>query len=440
MADERVGSANRPGSASRAPATAAATATGVPGGRVGSSIGIALGILAVLLAAAGIIAWARTGFGPLPHRFITPISMLVLAGNVVTSALAAAILVTRRPEHPIGYLTALFSVIATGPVVANGIPALAATGQPVAIDPTLATMFAEVALPISAAIQMVTILLFPTGRLLGPRWRLAVVGAIVGGLSMAIGVAFTPGRLLLATDIQNPLGVANPPLWLPLLRNVVGPGLLVAAGVACAVSTVRRYRPADVETRLQLRWYVAAVIAIVIGFAANMYAIVFLPPDAGLGRLIVLGFSLTVILPPVAVVIAIMRYRLYGIDTIISRTFVYGALTAILAGMYAASVRLFNTVLADVTGDSSEVALVITTLILATTFTPIKKRLEEAVDRRLKGPAPSLESSPPAIAIPFEDAGFRAAVRDEVRKALREARADAGRTSKASARRSGPHR
>ena len=80
---------------------------------------------------------------------------------------------------------------------------------------------------------------------------------------------------------------------------------------------------------------------------------------------------------PIAALIAILRDRLYDIDRLISRTFVYGLLTAILAGLYSALIRPLQRGLVDVTGQSSETALVLTTLILATTFTPIKKRLEE---------------------------------------------------------------
>ena len=72
------------------------------------------------------------------------------------------------------------------------------------------------------------------------------------------------------------------------------------------------------------------------------------------------------------------------IDRIIGRTFAYGALTAILAGLYSASVRLFNWLFVDVTGQNSEATLVLTTLVLATTFTPIKSRLEKVAERRFK--------------------------------------------------------
>ncbi|HVQ23351.1 MAG TPA: hypothetical protein VMT36_08760, partial [Candidatus Saccharimonadia bacterium] len=80
--------------------------------------------------------------------------------------------------------------------------------------------------------------------------------------------------------------------------------------------------------------------------------------------------------------VAILRYRLYDIETIIGRTLVYGGLTAILAGLYTAAIRLFNSLFSTVTGERSDLALVLTTLVLATTFTPIKAWLELRVAAR----------------------------------------------------------
>jgi hypothetical protein len=103
-----------------------------------------------------------------------------------------------------------------------------------------------------------------------------------------------------------------------------------------------------------------------------------------------IAFSLAATLVPVAALFAMLRYRLYDIDRVIGRTFVYGALTAILAGLYAASIRLFTSFFVDVTRQSSDTALVLTTLVLATTFTPIKSWLEGVAAARFRtthGPA-----------------------------------------------------
>jgi len=87
---------------------------------------------------------------------------------------------------------------------------------------------------------------------------------------------------------------------------------------------------------------------------------------------------------PVTLSISTLRYRLYDIDLIINRAILYGAMTAILAGMYSASISLFQKVFIALTGAKSDAAIVLTTLILATTFTPIKTRLQVIIDRRYR--------------------------------------------------------
>ena len=98
-----------------------------------------------------------------------------------------------------------------------------------------------------------------------------------------------------------------------------------------------------------------------------------------------LAFCAASTLIPIAAWVAILRHRLYDIDRIIGRTIVYAALTAILAGLYSSGIRAFNWFFVELTGESSDAALV-TTLVLATTFTPIKSRLERIAAERLQGP------------------------------------------------------
>jgi hypothetical protein len=96
------------------------------------------------------------------------------------------------------------------------------------------------------------------------------------------------------------------------------------------------------------------------------------------------GMYLAVLMTPLAIGISILRYRLWGIDVLINRTLVYVPLTAILAGVYSASIALFQKVFLAFTGDKSDAAIVITTLILATLFTPVKNSLQSLVDKRFK--------------------------------------------------------
>jgi hypothetical protein len=156
---------------------------------------------------------------------------------------------------------------------------------------------------------------------------------------------------------------------------------------------VRYRRGTDIE-RQQARWFLAAVV-----LAALPLSITFVPGLGGPLMLLVASFGL--ILIPVAVGIAVTRYRLYEIDHLINRTLVYVPLTALVAGLYAASVALLQRVFQSVTGDRSDAAIVISTLILASVFTPLRKWLEGIVDRRFKpaaphGPIEAVEANPSA--------------------------------------------
>jgi hypothetical protein len=241
-------------------------------------------------------------------------------------------------------------------------------------------------------------MVFPDGRLLSPAWRLVVVTSIIGAAAMGLGIVLTPGPLLLLPGIDGPIGEDQVPAWVDVARDLIGPVFLALGSIASGTALVLRYRRAEALERLQLRWYLAAGVVLVVGFIAYLVAI-YLPAEEQVGRIVLDLFYLSASIPPIAMVFAILRYNLYGIDTILGRTFVYGALTAILAGLYTASVRLFNALFEGVAGQSSELVLVVTTLILATTFTPIKRRLEAIVDRRMRGSpsaVPAGDGSPEA--------------------------------------------
>ncbi|TMC03078.1 MAG: SHOCT domain-containing protein [Chloroflexi bacterium] len=105
-------------------------------------------------------------------------------------------------------------------------------------------------------------------------------------------------------------------------------------------------------------------------------------PELGAASLVLTVAAVTAL--PVAVGIAILRYRLYEIDVIINRTLVYGLLTAALAGLYTAALAFFQRLFVAVTGQSSDLAIVMTLFVLATVFTPIKTSLQTAVDARIK--------------------------------------------------------
>lgn len=155
--------------------------------------------------------------------------------------------------------------------------------------------------------------------------------------------------------------------------------MLTAMGITAVVVRYRRGTPVE---RQQARWFVAAV-----ALAALPFSLSFVRPFGGPVTLLIASIGLMLV--PISVGIAVTRYRLYEIDRLISRTLVYVPLTAIVAGLYAAVVALLQRVFQSVTGDRSDAAIVISTLILASVFTPLRKWLEGIVERRFKPAAPA---------------------------------------------------
>jgi len=170
------------------------------------------------------------------------------------------------------------------------------------------------------------------------------------------------------------------------------------AGLAVASLAVRYIRSSS-EARHQLKWFLYAGVLVAVVLPISLVA-----ADTWSAILALLTLGLV----PVAVVIAVLRYRLYEIDTLINRTLVYVPLVGIVAGIYAGSVALLQRLFVAVTGNTSDAAAVISALALAAVFTPIRNAIQSSVDRRFK---PSSPESPGK----WEDPEFRAAVEAIVR-------------------------
>jgi hypothetical protein len=258
--------------------------------------------------------------------------------------------------------------------------------QPDAVLFQIVLLLGPVAIgPGTVAILPVLAIVFPDGRLPSPRWRGPVAIALTSiGLAALVQLVRPDTNELAGGPFNptNPIGIDALPAGLGELANIVVPlgviGLL-AMGVLAVVVRYRRGTPIE---RQQGRWFVAAV-----ALAALPLSVSFTPPFGGPATLLIASFGL--LLVPISVGIAVTRYRLYEIDRLISRTLVYVPLTALVAGLYAGIVALLQRVFQSVTGDTSDAAIVISTLILASVFTPLRKWLEGIVDRRFKAsPAP----------------------------------------------------
>jgi hypothetical protein len=220
-------------------------------------------------------------------------------------------------------------------------------------------------------------LLFPDGRLPTPRWRpfAWLVGAAI--LAGSIAMALSPGPIDSLGPIRNPLGIEGAP-------NFSGPveALVFALTLGAAISLlVRLHRSTGVE-RQQIKWFayaaamlaVGAIISYVVSDALDAW---WLHWEVGLvGMVILVGL-------PVALGVAILRYRLHDIDLIINLTLVYGLLTAVLAGIFELTVvALQHALLVLAHEEDSQLAYFATALLMAALFEPLRRRIDAFVERR----------------------------------------------------------
>jgi hypothetical protein len=283
----------------------------------------------------------------------------------VSAATVGALLGGRRPRHPVGWL-----LLALGLWFVYGYASwvlLAWRGVPPAVG--LAILDGNV-LVIPALIGFV-LLLTPTGSLPSPRWRwwarVAATAPLLGLGSLALG----PFRV---TDppVANPLAVdalAGPLLVMRTVAFVVA-GLSIPLG---AWSLVVRYRRAGAVERQQLRWLTVAAVPVAVA-VTTLAAQALTGNEVDLGWLV--GLCLAVL--PLGIGAAILRYRLYDLDRILSRTLTYGLLTLLLGGGYAVVVLGLGQLL----GRDSSLAVAAATLALWGLFQPARRRVQAVVDRR----------------------------------------------------------
>jgi hypothetical protein len=304
-------------------------------------------------------------------------------GNVlvVIDATVGAIVASRRPENPVGWLLCLSGVAVSTSTLTSlyAIYALLARTGTLPAGEASAWIAAWI-LPIIIGLQISYLLLFPTGRLPSRRWRWLtwLTGAFV--MVGVITSAFSSGAYLGALGpIRNPLGIEGfTDVWRFVLVTIAP--LLYGA---TAVSVLMRLRRAVGVERQQLKWFAYAVAIYAAATALNVATFAVEGPR---------WFALTVITiftvagsaPTVAIGIAILRFRLYDIDLIINRTVVYGSLTSTLVALYFGGVAITQAVIQALTGREQlpQIAIVASTLVIAALFNPLRRRIQSFIDRR----------------------------------------------------------
>jgi hypothetical protein len=298
-----------------------------------------------------------------------------------------AIIASRLPSHPIGWLCCAIGVMAAVESFSSEYALyalLAPHPEPLLGGKVMAWLSIWVWILMFGLIVFL-LLQFPTGRLPNSRWRpfawLSAALTLVAAILMAISPNIVldtlgpsgKGRI----SLPNPLGVEGlPNLYLPVQTLVLALGLVGAASVV-----VGRRGARGVE-RQQIKWllYAGAIF-----FGGNVLKNTVFSPlgEASWGLLV--GYLLVGVGGlggPIAIGIAILRYRLYEIDTLINRTLVYGTLTAMLVALYFGVIIVLQRVFVLLTGQQSTLAVVASTLAIAALFNPLRRRIQRFVDRR----------------------------------------------------------
>jgi hypothetical protein len=301
----------------------------------------------------------------------------VIAG--LTWASIGALLVWRRPQNAVGWLLVL-----VGAGYALSQLTVSLTFLFLAEHTAIGDQLARIAGWVTVLLQLVAILqlaigfIFPTGRVQSRGWsRFMRLFWVLAAAFVVISLT-QPGPLQLVPAVDNPVGLG------PDLRGgrPIAPILAVwtlIVFVALGFSMVSRYRTADRTERVQMKWFVLAlgISAIALGVATT--EAVFMNDPVSGNSLTVYVFSGAVV--PVAIGIAILRYHLYDIDRIISRTIAYALVSAIVAVVFGGVVVSLSTVLSSV-AQGQTIAVAASTLAAFVVFQPVLRRVRRDVDRR----------------------------------------------------------
>jgi hypothetical protein len=294
--------------------------------------------------------------------------------SLVSAATVGAVLAARRPRHPVGWLLLVLGLsLALGGVV----PAYAAYGllaRPGALAAAHAVARSWPVTVVTAQTALAFVLLLtPTGSLPSPRWRWWARVTAAAAVILLVGLAVARGPLdpqyqVLGGpfDFRGQGGVL-------LVVNQLALAFTTLAVVVGAASLVVRFRRAGGVERQQLRWVAWAAGLAVLGAVVALGGLA-----VGATAVVTWAISTCFAVLPVAIGAANLRYRLYDLDRIISRTLAYGLLTLLLGGGYAVVVLGLGQLL----GRDSPLVVAAATLAVAAVFQPARRRVQAAVDRR----------------------------------------------------------
>ena len=303
----------------------------------------------------------------------------------VSFATVGALVASRQPGNLIGWLFCALGLLLPLAGASEEYALYALVTQPGSLPggEVMVWLAAWFAGAINFAMLAFVLLLFPDGRLLSRRWRFAVWVNLIAIL-LIFAWNFEPGLIesLGLLKVANPFGVAGAGALLKALGEI-GFFLVLAVAIAGAISLVIRFRRSRGDERQQIKWFVfaGAVFCAVLAVAPVLWTLPLSPTTEWIWpTLFLLGLGTI----PAATGVAILKYRLYDIDILINRTLVYGSLTALLALVYIGGVATTQAIFRVLTGqqEQPQLAIVVSTLVIAALFTPLRRRIQRFIDRR----------------------------------------------------------
>jgi MFS family permease len=393
-----VAVAGRAGTAARPPVPPIAAAL----------VTITLSIAAILLD----LVPDRPGVAAAPG---TSIAGLLIAMFVVATPALGALLAIRRPRDPTGRLFIAMTFFMVLSFLSDGVARHVEPAPGVAAFVIVANALGSFAF----AILFVVFQFFPTGRIL-PGWRWLPITALTATTIQVITVVLGPASFTPPIpDLVNPLAR---PEWQPALEAlgaVVGLALLITAG-GTVVELGLRFRRSHGVERQQIKWFAWAAMLVVCLIAASLLTSPW-PAISDAFWMLAIG---SLVLLPVAATAAILRYRLWDIDRIVSRTVSWALVSGLLGAVFVGLVIVLQGLLAEVTG-ASTLAVAGSTLVVFASFSPLRRRVQQLVDRRFDRARYDAERTVGALTLRLRDETDLARVGAEIETAVRDALAPA---------------
>lgn len=309
-------------------------------------------------------------------------------GPFVFFAVMGAAIVSQRPRNRVGWMM-LASALGVGIGEAIRTSLYFSDPSGFSILGVLVPYASSIMLSVGGILLGIAFvpLVFPEGQLPSPRWRWLVWVGVLAIALLGIRATFSPvlddqisfpgGSQVTVYEVPNPIGsadLAGAVEWLP--PEV----LMVVVIVGAAAAVVMRFRRSTGVRRQQMKWFVLAAGLVALA-VAGILVLRILRSGIGLPELLIIGLGLSAY--PVAIGVAVLRYRLYDIDRLISRTVSYGLVIAILALLYIAVVAGLGAAASAVFGaDDNDLIVAISTLVVIAAFRPLRTRIQTLVDQR----------------------------------------------------------